>query len=87
MSLLLQGNVIVGFFDNLLNRLKLTDVIIALCIAVVGVAMAVLARRITRVFRKRDNVADNDRILITLKATSLILIFVAFLILVFEIFI
>lgn len=87
MNLLLEGNVVAGFFDNLLARLQLADVIIAMCFAVIGVAIAVLAKRITRTIRKRDNIEDNDKIFITFKAASLVLIFVAFLILVFEIFI
>lgn len=87
MNLLLEGNVVAGFFDNLLARLQLADVIIAMCFAVIGVAIAVLAKRITRTIRKRDNIEDNDKILIIFKAASLVLIFVAFLILVFEIFI
>ncbi len=87
MNLLLEGNVVAGFFDNLLKRLQLADVIIAMCFAVIGVAIAVLAKRITRTIRKRNNIEDNDKILILFKAASLVLIFVAFLILVFEIFI
>lgn len=87
MNLLLEGNVVAGFFDNLLKRLQLADLIIAMCFAVIGVAIAVLAKRITRTIRKRNNIEDNDKILILFKAASLVLIFVAFLILVFEIFI
>ena len=87
MNLLLEWNVVAGFFDNLLKRLQLADVIIAMCFAVIGVAIAVLAKRITRTIRKRNNIEDNDKILILFKAASLVLIFVAFLILVFEIFI
>ena len=87
MNLLLEGNVVAGFFDNLLKRLQLADVIIAMCFAVIGVAIAVLAKRIPRTIRKRNNIEDNDKILILFKAASLVLIFVAFLILVFEIFI
>ena len=87
MNLLLEGNVVAGFFDNLLKRLQLADVIIAMCFAVIGVAIAVLAKRITRTIRKRNNIEDNDKILILFKAASLVLIFVAFLILVFEMFI
>ena len=87
MNLLLEGNVVAGFFDNLLKRLQLADVMIAMCFAVIGVAIAVLAKRITRTIRKRNNIEDNDKILILFKAASLVLIFVAFLILVFEIFI
>ncbi len=81
MNLLLEGNVVAGFFDNLLKRLQLADVIIAMCFAVIGVAIAVLAKRITRTIRKRNNIEDNDKILILFKAASLVLIFVAFLIL------
>ena len=87
MNLLLEGNVVAGFFFFLLKRLQLADVIIAMCFAVIGVAIAVLAKRITRTIRKRNNIEDNDKILILFKAASLVLIFVAFLILVFEIFI
>lgn len=87
MNLLLQTSMILSFADNLIARLKMADVIIAIIFAVVGVAVAVLAKRITRTIRNRDIIEDNDKLLITFKSVSLILIFVAFLILVFEIFI
>mgnify|MGYP003294348837 CR=1 FL=1 len=84
---LFLSNTVSNFIDNLIARLSLTDVIIAIIFAVLGVAVAVLARRITRVVRNRDKIDDNDKMLVALKAISLVLIFIAFLILVFEIFI
>lgn len=76
-----------NFFTSLWERLQLVDVIVGICFAILGVAAAVLAKRITRVIRKKNDIPDNDKVLITIKTIALSFILVAFLILVFEIFI
>ncbi len=73
------------YFNNMGLMLKSVDVIIGVCFCVLGVATAVLARRITRIIRKRNDIDDNDPALIAIKATGLVFMLVAFLILVLEI--
>ncbi len=73
-----------SYFSSMVDMLKSVDVIIAVCFAVLGCATAVLARRITRIIRKRNDIDDNDTALIAIKATGLVFMLVAFLILVLQ---
>lgn len=82
MNLLL--NVFQTFADNFVRRIQMPAIIVALCFAVVGVALAVLGRRVARVVRKSDEIADNDPVLITFKAIGLVCLFVSVLIIVFR---
>ena len=77
-------NIFKEFGENFIRRIQMPSIIIALSFAIVGVALAVLARRIARVVRKEDKVADNDAVLISLKAVGLVFLFVAVLIIVFR---
>ena len=73
------------FWDSLLIRLQMPVIIVALCCAVLGVAIVILAKRITCVVRKSDDIKDNDNVMIALKAVGLILLFVAVLIIIFRV--
>jgi len=73
------------FWDNLLIRLQMPVIIVALACAILGVALVILAKRIARMVRKSDSVQDNDNVLISLKAIGLILLFVSVLIIVFRV--
>ena len=73
------------FWENLLIRLQMPVIIVALACAIVGVALVILAKRIARAVRKSDNIPDNDNVLISLKAIGLILLFVSVLIIVFRV--
>lgn len=77
-------NIFQEFGENFLRRIQIPAIIVALAFAIVGVALAVLARRIARVARKSDEIADNDAILISLKVVGLVFLFVAVLIIVFR---
>ena len=72
------------YFNNLGAMIKNVDIIIGLCFAVLGVALTVLARRITRIIRKRNDIDDNDTALIAIKVMALVCMLVAFLILVLQ---
>ena len=82
MNLLL--NIFQEFGENFLRRIQMPAVIVALAFAIVGVALAVLARRIARVARKSNEIQENDSILISLKAVGLVFLFVSILIIVFR---
>lgn len=73
-----------AYFSGLGAMLKSVEVIIGISFAVFGVATAVLARRITRIIRKRNEIDDNDPSLISIKAIGLVFMLVAFLILVLQ---
>lgn len=77
-------NVFQEFGENFVRRIQMPSIIIALAFAIVGVALAVLARRIARAVRKSNDIADNDGVLISLKAVGLVFLFVSVLIIVFR---
>lgn len=77
-------NVFQEFGENFVRRIQMPSIIIALAFAIVGVALAVLAKRIARAVRKSNDIADNDGVLISLKAVGLVFLFVSVLIIVFR---
>ena len=77
-------NFMTSYLNGLTAMLKSMDVIIGMSFAILGVATAFLARRITRMIRKRNEIDDNDPALITIKAVGLVFLFVAVLIIVFR---
>lgn len=87
MGILLEafGNFMSTYFKGVVTMLKSVDILIGICFAILGVAVAVLARRTTRIIRKRNDIDDNDPALIAFKTVGLVLMLIAFLILVFNI--
>lgn len=80
MNLLL--NVFTDFWESFLVKIQMTEIIIALALAVVGVAFACLGRRVARVVRKSNDIEDNDPVLISFKAIGIACLFVSILIIV-----
>ncbi|MBE5736136.1 MAG: hypothetical protein E7356_02105 [Clostridiales bacterium] len=70
------------FWDNLIARLSMTEIIFALAFAIVGLSLAIIAKRVAIVVRKSDNIDDKDPILIGFKAVGLACLFVAVLIII-----
>lgn len=77
-------NVFTDFWNNLVARLSMTEVIVALVLASVGLALAFLGKRVAITVRKTDEIADKDPIMIGMKATGLALLFISLLIIVFR---
>lgn len=61
-------------FVDLMTRLNMPNVIVGIVLSVVGISVALLAKRITRCFRKDGVVSDDDKLLIVLKSIGLILV-------------
>ena len=72
------------FWTNFIARISTVEMIVAICFAVVGVSLAIIARKITRAFRKVDEIEDNDSLYISLKVVGLVCLFVAILIIIFR---
>lgn len=72
------------FWDNFVSRISAPAVIVALVFAIVGLASAILAKRIARAVRKSNEIDDKDPVLISFKVVGLVLLFVAVLIIVFR---
>lgn len=62
---------------------SMPQVWVAMGLCIIGVAFVILARRITRVAKKTNTIADNDRTMITLKCIGLVCLLVCIIILVF----
>ncbi len=75
-------NLMLGVFDEFVLWITKPPVIVALVLCVIGVALAVLARRIARVIRKTNDIADNDRYYITFKVFAMIALFASALIII-----
>lgn len=72
------------YYENFVTNLNLYDIAYALILAVCGLSITILAKRITRVFKKRNDIDDEDKFMLTLKAFGLLLIFAALLMVIFQ---
>lgn len=61
---------------TLVEFLQRPNVLVAIFLAVFGIALAILSRRITRSVRKTKDIADNDGLLVGLKITGLVMILI-----------
>ena len=76
MSLLLE--------NNILDRFAQTNVIVGIVLLVIGVLVAIFAKKITKLIRKADKVEPNDRIMLTLKAFALLVILISLIVIIIE---
>ena len=63
---------------TIIDRFMEGTFLIGIALAILGVAISVLSARVCRAVRRTNDINPNDKLIITLKATGLILIFVAF---------
>ena len=75
-------NFFTTFWDNLVRRLSMPAIIFALVFASVGLALAIIAKRVAITVRKTDEIDDKDPIMIGFKAAGLACLFVALLIII-----
>ncbi len=76
-------SLMLSFWSTISERFQLPMFTLGIILAVLGVAIGVLAKRITRVVRKSNTIENNDKILISLKLVGLILLFLALILLIF----
>jgi len=69
---------------SLLERLTMTNVILGILLAIVGLSFSLLATRIARMVRKTSLVDPNDRVIIIMKSFGLVLILLALIIIVIQ---
>lgn len=72
------------YAENLMNQLNLYSIAYALIMAISGLSITILSRRLTRVFKRRNDIDDEDKFMLTLKVFGLLLLFVALLMVVFQ---
>lgn len=68
--------------NNILDRFAQPNVIVGLVLVVVGILLALLAKRITRLFRRTNKIEPNDRIMLSIKAFALAVILAALIVIV-----
>jgi hypothetical protein len=69
-------------WNNLIARLSMPSVIFALAFAIVGISLAIIAKKVAVVVRKSDEIDEKDPIMIGFKAAGLACLFVSVLIIV-----
>lgn len=73
-----------NFWTNFVAKITTTEMIIAIAFAIIGVSLAILARKITCAVRKTSTIEDNDSLYISLKVVGLVCLFIAILIIIFR---
>ena len=75
-------NVFTNFWENLLKKLTTPSMMFAIGFAILGVALAIIAKKVAKVVRKTDEIDDKDPVMIGFKAAGLAFLFVSVLIIV-----
>ncbi|MFA6860026.1 MAG: hypothetical protein WCR30_01400 [Clostridia bacterium] len=71
-------------FENLTTRLSQMNVQVGLVLAILGLGMALLAKRIARLVRQKKEIVSDDKVLLTCKAFGLVMICVALILMIVE---
>ena len=69
---------------SLLERLTMSNVILGIVLAIVGLSFSLLATRFARMVRKTSHVDPNDRVVIIMKSFGLVLILIALIVIVIK---
>lgn len=69
---------------SLADRLKLPNVLTGLILAILGIALSFLAKKITQVIRGEKELKENDKIFLSIKAFALVMILVALILMVLQ---
>jgi len=64
--------------DTIMEYLSQTTVIIGVSLLVIGLAIAMLAKRITRIARKSNDIQEDDRLLLFLRVIGLLFVICGF---------
>ena len=75
-------NVFKDFWNNLITRLTMPSMLFAIGFAILGVSLAIIARKVAVVVRKTDEIDEKDPVMIGFKAAGLACLFMSILIIV-----
>jgi len=75
---------IVNTLTTFMNDLGIFNMILALIFVVCGILLVILARRITRIVKGKNDIENNDGIMIFLKVIGILLMFTSLFIVVFR---
>lgn len=70
--------------SSLIDRLKLPNVLTGLILAILGISLSFLAKKITQVIRGEKELKDNDKVFLSIKAFALVMILVALILMVIQ---
>ncbi len=70
--------------NNIWARFSQPNVIIGLILLVIGLIVAIFAKKITKMVRKTNKVEPNDKVLLVLKAFALTVILASLIVMVIE---
>ena len=70
----LLANFFSDFWNSFAPRLGSAEIIVAIILAVIGLSIAVLARRIARAIKDENDIPDDSKVLLTLKTIALVFI-------------
>ena len=70
--------------NNILERLAQPNVITGIVLLVVGVLVAIFAKKITKLVRKSEKVEPNDKVLLSLKAFALVVILASLIVMIIK---
>lgn len=70
---------------NLLEHLQKPNVLVAIILAILGVFLALIAKRAARAFRHVKEIKDDDAIMVSMKIVGLLLILVGLILMVVDI--
>ena len=73
-----------NFADSFVRHIKMPSTIVAIVLTIIGIALAILAKRIAKAVRKSEDIAENDGVMIALKVVAMVCMLVSILILVFR---
>ena len=75
-------NVFDNFWENLIRKISTPSMLFAIGFAILGVSLAIIAKKVAKVVRKSDEIDDKDPVMIGFKAAGLVFLFVSVLIIV-----
>ena len=70
--------------NDILARFTQTNVIVGLVLLVVGIILAVISGKITKLVRKTDKIQSNDRLFLTIKAIALAIILASLIVMIVQ---
>lgn len=71
--------------EEFVNVITRPNVIAGIILAAVGLALTLLAKKITRIARKKQDIDEADKLYLALKGFALVMILVALIVMIIEI--
>ena len=71
--------------ENFVDDITKANVIAGIILATVGLALTLLAKKITRIARKKQDIDEADKLYLALKGLALVMILVALIVMIIKI--